>query len=133
MTTPFSSPVFQKTTITFQIPDPDAAPTLERGNVKRKMIPFTVVAKLGAAGGGRNKETEASDRNTLILEGRCVEPAVLPLSLRNGAEGTAVYNGRLGEAKLLPIAQGTIVPATAVLGEKIKIEYREKTNWGNAS
>lgn len=130
MTTPFSSPVFAKTTLTFEIPDPNAPETLERGNVSRKMIPFTLIAKLGASG-SKQKETDASDRNSLILEGRCVEPSVLPVSLRNGAEGTAIYNGRLGEAKLLPVAQGTIVPATAVLGEKIKIEYREKTNWGN--
>lgn len=127
---PFAA--FANATLTFQ--RAIAPPQIDAlGNLSAVTEDFVVTAYLKTKKSQRQPFTpiDGGQDNVIELEGRCIEPATLPLDILPGARAAAVIGGVEGEFYI----EATIPSAFGVdraLGGKISGRFITRTSWGEA-
>lgn len=131
-TSPFSDAgTFTQSTLTFKIPT-GLAGIDERGNLVSQTDEITLLAWL-KAGGQADPSLDASEPGeeiSISCEGYLTEPLYLPPELISGAKGYGVVNGLAGEVVLQPMLASNLSPAREALGDRIKVKFRSRVQWG---
>lgn len=129
---PFGDPAtFTQSTMTFKVAVGQGGID-EWGNPVSQVDDITLLAWLDTAGQVDSglESNEAGEGISIPCEGYLTDPMFMPPELIHGAKGHGVINGLPGEVVLQPILPDNLSPAREALGDRIKIKFRSRVQWG---